>query len=164
MFCKNCGEELEANVTYCKKCSAPVENANYSVVDITPTNNNNCPPNNYNNGYPPNNYNGYSANPNSYPPNNYNVYNNTYINVAQKMNPMCLAGFIISIVSWFLTLFGIVSITAIILSVVGLVQVNNDPVNQKGKGLAIAGIIIGSISALVAFWALVEIIEALSYL
>lgn len=58
------------------------------------------------------------------------------------MNGLALAGFIVSLVG--LVVFGIVlGILAIILSGIGLYRVNQDPINWNGKGLAIAGIIIG---------------------
>lgn len=56
-----------------------------------------------------------------------------------KMNTLALVGFILS---FFLSLIGL------ILCVIGLTQINGSNGTQKGKGLAIAGIIIGAISTL----------------
>jgi hypothetical protein len=59
-----------------------------------------------------------------------------------SMNGMAIAGFVCSMVG--LILFGIIlGLLAIILSAIGLHRINQDPINWDGKGLAIAGIIIG---------------------
>jgi hypothetical protein len=56
---------------------------------------------------------------------------------AQKTNGLAIAGFV--------TALACCSPVGIILSSIGLSQINKDP-SQKGKGLATAGLIIGSIS------------------
>ena len=59
-----------------------------------------------------------------------------------SMNGLALAGFICSIVG--LVLFGfILGAVAVVLSAIGLHKIKQDPINWDGKGLAIAGIIIG---------------------
>ena len=59
-----------------------------------------------------------------------------------SMNGFALAGFICSIVG--LILFGLIlGVVAIILSAIGLSKINKDPLGWNGRGLAIAGIIIG---------------------
>jgi hypothetical protein len=55
----------------------------------------------------------------------------------QKTNGLAIAGFV--------TALACCSPVGIILSAIGLSQINKDP-NQKGKGLATAGLIIGVIS------------------
>jgi len=55
----------------------------------------------------------------------------------QKTNGLAIAGFV--------TALACCSPVGIILSAIGLSQINKDP-NQKGKGLATAGLIIGIIS------------------
>lgn len=55
-----------------------------------------------------------------------------------KTNTLALVGFILSV-----TL--ILSFIGMILSIVGLIQIGNSNGAQKGKGLAIAGIIVGAI-------------------
>ncbi len=65
----------------------------------------------------------------------------------KKTNTLALVGLILSIVVGLLSLmclpfFGPISLG---LSIAGLVQVNKNP-NQGGKGLAIAGIVISSLS------------------
>jgi hypothetical protein len=54
--------------------------------------------------------------------------------VPQKTNGLAIAGFVTSLACC--------SPVGIILSAIGLNQINKDP-NQKGKGLATAGLIIG---------------------
>ena len=65
-----------------------------------------------------------------------------------KTNSLAVAGFATSLVSLIINLWGIIGLLALILSIVGLVQVGNK--NEKGKGLAIAGIIIGAFSIVYA--------------
>ncbi len=65
----------------------------------------------------------------------------------KKTNTLALVGFILSVVFALLSLmclpfFGPISLG---LSIAGLIQVNKNP-NQGGKGLAIAGIAISSLS------------------
>lgn len=67
----------------------------------------------------------------------------------KPLNTMCVIGFVTSIISLFLNFWGIIGIIATILSVVGLV--NYSEKENRGKGLAIAGIIIGISSILFAF-------------
>lgn len=59
-----------------------------------------------------------------------------------RSNGLAIAGFVCSIVGFFV--FGILlGVLAIIFSAVGLGKINKDPSKWKGKGLAIAGLIIG---------------------
>jgi hypothetical protein len=59
-----------------------------------------------------------------------------------KTNGMALAGFICSLAG--LLLFGfILGTLAVIFSAIGLGKINKDPAKWKGKGMAIAGLIIG---------------------
>ena len=64
----------------------------------------------------------------------------------EKMNGMALAGGITALCSLIIDLVGIVSIVAIVLSCVGLGEVNRT--GQRGKGWAITGIVVGSIELL----------------
>lgn len=64
----------------------------------------------------------------------------------KKVNAMSITGFVLSLVSLLIALFGTVAVVGLILSIIGLVQCN-----QKGerlKGLAIAGIIVSAASLL----------------
>jgi len=67
----------------------------------------------------------------------------------EKTNILALIGVILAGVSIFLNFWGIVGISAIVLSVIGLIQINNS--NEKGKAMAITGISIGAFSVLYAF-------------
>lgn len=64
-------------------------------------------------------------------------------------NLMCIIGFVISIISYFINFWGIVGMAGIIVSIIGLSQIQRN--HENGKGLAIVGIIIGAISVLYAF-------------
>lgn len=77
-------------------------------------------------------------------------------NVTQSVDALCLAGGIVSICSFFLDFFGLVAITGIVLSVLGLERVKNTGAN--GKSWATAGIIIGAIEAVWKFVQLMSII------
>lgn len=65
----------------------------------------------------------------------------------KRFNVLGLVGFIISVVSFFVTLYGITPILGIIFSAVAMKQANN-PSSPKGKGFAIAGLVL-SIVALI---------------
>ncbi len=58
-----------------------------------------------------------------------------------KTNAFALAGFITALASTLINFGGVVAIVATVLSGIGLSQVNSK--NEKGKGFAIAGLIIG---------------------
>jgi hypothetical protein len=64
---------------------------------------------------------------------------------AVKSNGLCTAGFVLSLLGLFL--LGITSLFGLILSVVGLISANKK--KQKGKGKAIAGIIMASVMLIV---------------
>lgn len=72
--------------------------------------------------------------------------------VSRQMNPLALTGFILSIVSITVGLCccsGLpFSISGIVCSAIGLVQIRAQPERYSGKGLAIAGIIVGAVSIL----------------
>jgi hypothetical protein len=63
---------------------------------------------------------------------------------APKTNGLALSGFICSLVGLFLFGF-ILGVLALIFSAIGLGKINKDTSKWKGKGMAIAGIIIGII-------------------
>lgn len=72
-----------------------------------------------------------------------------------KINSLALAGFITSIISLFLNFWGIVGIVGVVLSSVGLAQINSK--KERGSGLAISGIMIGVFSILYAFYIIVSL-------
>lgn len=69
-----------------------------------------------------------------------------------KYSMTCIAGFVISLASLLINFFGLVGIIGLVVSILGLVQVNRD--GGKGKGMAIAGICVGGFSVL---WALLSL-------
>ena len=80
----------------------------------------------------------------------------------KKMNIFALIGFISSVVFFLLMLcFPYPAPLALILSIVGLVQTSKDS-SQSGKGLAIAGVILSSITSVVAFITLVFVAGTLA--
>lgn len=71
----------------------------------------------------------------------------------QKLNPMALTGFICSLA--FIVLFWIpfigwlLPIAGLVFSIIGVSQINKAQGTEKGKGLAIAGIIISAVWLLI---------------
>ena len=91
------------------------------------------------------------------PMSNYNMgMPNMY--AANKTNGLALAGFITAMISLILNFWGIVGIVATILSGVGISKTG--PGKEKGRGLAIAGLIIGIFSIL---YGLLQIIRLSIY-
>ena len=79
----------------------------------------------------------------------------------KKLNVFALIGFILSLVSLFLSIYGIMGVAAAIFSTIGYIQVNEN--NEKGKGFAITGIVLGSISVLYEIFTLLFLESLLSY-
>lgn len=79
-------------------------------------------------------------------------YSMQYTPDTRRMNGLCVAGFVVGIVSVFLNIYGIVGIVALILSAVGLSSCTKH--NQRGKGLAVAGLVLGIVGVI---WGLVTI-------
>ena len=85
--------------------------------------------------------------------------NNTMATAVQpkaKMNVCALVGFIISMVSivlFFIDFIGLLALAGMIVSLVGLTQLNIKT-EQRGKGFAIAGLVVGACFFLlgVIFW------------
>ena len=68
-------------------------------------------------------------------------------------NTMAIIGFVVSLISLLINFWGIVGIAATVLSVLGYIGCKQK--NQKGKGLALAGIIIGASSVI---WGTISLI------
>ncbi|MHB8872774.1 MAG: DUF4190 domain-containing protein [Myxococcaceae bacterium] len=63
---------------------------------------------------------------------------------------------IISLIAGIVCCIPVVSpLTAIITGVIAISQINADPVTQKGKGLAVAGIVLGSMSVVLSLLSLI---------
>ncbi len=118
MKCPNCGTELNNNETFCTNCGKRVDGA----ID-TPT------------GVESSNTNTENKVEETVQQANQPVAANT-----AKYNSTVITGFVISIISIFIISI-ILGPVGAILSAIGLKQVSET--NEKGKGLAIAGIIIG---------------------
>ncbi len=76
-------------------------------------------------------------------------------------NSLAVAGFVVSIVSLFINLAGIVGLVATILSAIGLSKVKE---TGKGKGLAIAGLIIGIIGIVYGIYSIFNAASLISEL
>lgn len=79
-------------------------------------------------------------------------------NEFENPNSLAIAGFVTAIISLLLNFWGIVGIVATVLSAVAINQVNKS--KERGKGLAIAGVIIGTFSIL---YGLFQIINSINY-
>ena len=66
--------------------------------------------------------------------------------VRPRLNPLALAGFIVSMASVSVGLFGLGGIVGIVLSSIGLSKVKKN--NERGRGFAIAGLIVGIIAVI----------------
>ena len=90
----------------------------------------------------------------------------TYYNDEQPqqrpISGLCVAGFVVSIVSWFLSLFGVVPALGLVLSIVGINVANKS--NQRLKGLGIAGAIISGVALIYTIYNLIVLDALLSAL
>ncbi len=77
-------------------------------------------------------------------------------------NKLALSGFIVSMASLIINFAGIVGLVGAILSGIGLIQVSKG--NGKGKGLAIAGLIVGIFSILYGIYSIINLADTLSEL
>lgn len=118
--CKYCGNVLEDGDNFCQKCGAVAD----SVQDSNP---------------------GMSAQANANVTNNFNQQQNTTVNntYAGKTSGIAIGGFVCSLIGFWV--FGVVlGIVAISLGAAALNHMKTFP-EEKGKGLAIAAIVIGII-------------------
>lgn len=118
MYCTNCGKEIPKGAAFCPECGAAQEKV---MQDSAPQG--------YTHVQEPKEV-------NTYVPENQvkSVGNNT----------MCIVGLVVSIISMFINPFALLGIAAIIISVIGLVQISKNPENGKTK--AIIGIVLGACS------------------
>lgn len=136
MYCTKCGNQNDDNSSFCGICGVPLVNGNQ--------NNSSYPNGNMNNQY--------NQNINPYYNQPQNGYYNQAPNNASKINSMALAGFIVSFFFGFLGL---------IFSLIGFHQTRVK--GERGKGFAIAGIVIGCISVISMIWAIIFIATADPY-
>ena len=132
--CKECGKEISDKADHCPHCGYknPVEQ---QITEVRQ------------NAFPPEQ----SANQQQYQNQQYQNqqnYNNGNAETGNnaKNGVFGILGFVLSIVSLFLALWGTVAITALIFSIIGVVS--NSQSKNKMKGFAISGIILSSISLL----------------
>ena len=117
-FCKNCGSSIEDGAKFCENCGTPIE-APVAQPAAQP-----------------------APQPAPQPVQAQPVQSQSTTQyqssqVPEGTNGFCIAGFICALAT---VLMGVGLVPALILSIVGLVQVKKS--GQKGKGFAIAGIII----------------------
>ncbi|MBQ2840341.1 MAG: DUF4190 domain-containing protein [Oscillospiraceae bacterium] len=67
----------------------------------------------------------------------------------EPVNTMSIVGMIVAGISVFLNFWGLVGIAAVLLSAMGLIQINKS--GEKGKGIAITGIALGTFSIIYGF-------------
>lgn len=152
--CPNCGKGILNNSKFCPFCGGTVPQdpeetitsmQSYSQAAQTsqqydqPGNSNGY--DTYRNGQP-GNANGYGPYNYGQPGNGYG-YNQVPYGAADKINGLALAGFIVSLCALVINLAGITALVGLILSIVGYSQINHG--KGRGKGFAIAGIILGII-------------------
>lgn len=140
MYCTKCGNKNDDGSSFCGNCGAALvsndnNNSAYAASDM-------------NNQYNPN-----VQNVNTYcNPQQNGYYNQAQNNSYSKMNSMALAGFIVSF------FFGLVGL---ILSLIGFHQTRVR--GERGKGFAIAGIVIGCLSVISTIWIIIFIVTAEPY-
>ena len=83
-----------------------------------------------------------------------NNKNNQLENSNNSYKGLSIAGFVLGIISCFLNFFGIIGIVAVVLSSIGLSQISRD--YQKGKALAIIGIVLGTINIIFALFVFIS--------
>ncbi len=71
------------------------------------------------------------------------------IKTQEKYNTLSIIGVVVACISLLLNFWGVVGIGAVVLSSLGLIQVKET--GEKGKRMAIGGIVIGSFSIIYAF-------------
>lgn len=140
MYCSKCGTEVSDGYAFCSNCGAELaKNDNVSEVNnyVAPQQNQAVPP----------------ALPLQYQ----ESYNNTQPQPQNaKFNGMSIAGFILSLCAFLIDEAGIVcAILGLVFSIIGLASKNQ--LKSKGKGFAIAGLVISGIYFLMILCALMFI-------
>lgn len=120
MFCKFCGKELPTDALFCPNCGASL-NAQSEPLKEQPPKEDYFQPDF---GQPP------------CPP--------PFVPYKKKSNVLCIIGFVLSLVSLIISVYGTVAIAGLVLSIIGLVQTTKR--NEGLKGLGIAGIAVSACS------------------
>lgn len=87
-----------------------------------------------------------------------NPYNNYYPNDPNyrvPTNAMAVAGFVVACVSVFFNFWGLAGAVGLILSIVGYSQIQRT--HEGGRGLAVAGIVIGAIGVFLGLLSLISL-------
>lgn len=145
-FCKNCGAQMNESERFCPNCGTD------TMAGGTPDQNMQQPNMNYNQ-QPNMNYNGQpNMNYNQQPNMNYNG------GVQGKYNPFAIASFVCSMVG---IIFAglIMGVLAVIFAAVAKNRAKTNP-DEKGKGLATAGLVIGIIEIIVMIWFMIVAAQA----
>lgn len=150
MFCLKCGSEIADGSTFCPNCGQTLgksaqQGPEHMQAGQSYAQQNAGSYSQYGNG---------QQTPGSYGQSGYNQYGNGQQNFdpygqPQKKNGLAIAGFVLSLVSLLLNPFSLISALGIILSCVGMGQINHG--QGDGKGLATAGVVIGIINT-VLYW------------
>lgn len=90
-----------------------------------------------------------------------NMENNVQNQGNQSNNGLAIAGFVVGLVSIFLNFYCITGIVGLILSIVGFKKLKE---TEKGKGIAIAGIICSIIGIIVGIIGIIMAIAAVNIL
>lgn len=136
-FCPKCGKEIPDHSAFCPSCG--------QVIDAAQINKTTSNVPDY----------GQSGAPHaqSYGQSDYTYgYNQPSYGQGEGTNPMALAGFIVSMCSLVINLFGITALVGLILSIAGYNQIKQG--RGRGKGFAIAGIVVGIIDIALAIIAI----------
>lgn len=124
--CNECGKDVSDKASVCMNCGSPIESSK-KYLDNANVNNTVA------------NY-------------EVNIKANENIVNTNNCNGFSLVGFILSIVSFIFNIYGLVSIAALMFSIVGLVNANN----QKSKTFAIIGIILSGLELFFKFLQLIN--------
>lgn len=125
MFCKNCGKEIADGVKFCPECGVT-----QTVNDTT------------------------SGQGNISMDDTANKIVNAVSGGIEKINPLCIAGLVLTILMFFFNYCGLVGFAAIILSLLGYKAAKKN--GQKGTMIAIVCMAVAGITSLIFIIRLIE--------
>lgn len=137
MFCSSCGSKVNAEAKFCNACGAQVQPASGPVEpDNSQTDNSNQSQRSWTT---------YQSDAQTYP---------------ASYNALCIIGLVVSGVSIFVPIFGILAIAGIVMSILGMRQAKHR--HQQGKIPAIIGIVLGAIGLVIGIIHLIALITTFS--
>lgn len=156
-FCKNCGKEILKDATFCSYCGSSIIPTNPQepapALRVKTVFCRNCGK-------------GFSNLASVCPHCGTKVALDNSANVAysyryqeyprvdnRPVSGFCIAGFVVSIVSWFITLLCLVPLTGFILSLTGMQQA--DKFNMKYKALGFAGLIVSGVALFFSVYSMI---------